>query len=142
MSAKYLYKCNPLVAKAAGVTSFNRYSWNDGTIMLWEDDMVAIDRVRFKLDRDNFLADLGAVKMTDPEAAAEQKNPTIRLQMARLPQFRWEQPGDPFKSDSAEDEAQELAIIESEEIGSLADLLSPEDKHTEDGNNTEEGGEG
>ncbi len=92
MAVKYLYKCNPLVAKAAGVTSFDRYTWPDGTIMLWTNDMKAIDRVRFLTDTDNLLADLGAVRMTDPEAAAEQRNPQIRLPEARLPQYRWEQP--------------------------------------------------
>lgn len=92
MAIKYLYKCNPLVAKAAGVSSFDRYTWPDGTFLLWQNDLIAIDRDRFFLDNAEFLADLGAVRMTDPEAAEEQKNPRIRLPEARLPEYRWEPP--------------------------------------------------
>ena len=92
MAAKYLYKCNPLVAKAAGVTPFDRYTWPDGTMLLWENDLIAIDRDRFFLDRDGFLADLGVVKMTDPQAAEEQKNPSIILPEALLPEYKWKQP--------------------------------------------------
>ena len=94
MAIKYLYKCNPLVAKAARVTPFDRYEWPDGTMMLWENDLIAIDRDKFFLDNENFLADLGAVKMTDPEAFEEQNNPRIILPEARLPEYRWVQPGE------------------------------------------------
>lgn len=134
MARKYLYKCNPLVAKAAGVESFNRYTWPDGTVMLWESDMIAIDRVRFRLDTDNFLADLGAVKMTDPEAAAEQKNPCIRLPEARLPQYRWVQP----------DFSQNAAAAEEMDIQAAAEELAEEIEEAieEAIEATEEGGEG
>ncbi len=134
MARKYLYKCNPLVAKAAGVESFNRYTWPDGTVMLWESDMIAIDRVRFRLDTDNFLADLGAVKMTDPEAAAEQKNPCIRLPEARLPQFRWEQPDFSQNAVAAEEmDIEEAAEEIAEEIAEAVEEAIEA---------TEEGGEG
>lgn len=89
MAIKYLYKCNPKVAQAAGVTAFDRFTWPDGSFLLWENDLIAIDRDRFFLDRDGFLADLGIVRMTDPQAAEEQRNPQIILPEARLPEFRW-----------------------------------------------------
>ena len=92
MAIKYLYKCNPLVAKAAGVTAFDRYEWADGSMLLWENDLIAIDRDRFFLDNEDFLKDLGAVRMNDPEAAEEQRNPQIELPEARLPEYRWAQP--------------------------------------------------
>ena len=92
MAIKYLYKCNPLVAKAAGVTAFDRYEWGDGSMLLWENDLISIDRDRYFLDNEGFLKDLGAVRMSDPEAAEEQRNPRIRLPEARLPEYRWAQP--------------------------------------------------
>ena len=92
MAIKYLYKCNPLVAKAAGVTAFDRYEWGDGSMLLWENDLISIDRDRFFLDNEEFLKDLGAVRMSDPEAAEEQRNPQIALPEARLPEYRWTQP--------------------------------------------------
>ncbi len=104
MAIKYLYKCNPKVAAAAGVTAFDRYTWPDGTFLLWQNDLVKIDRVQFFLEQDELLADLGAVKMTDPEAAAEQKDPAIRLPEARLPQYRWEQPDLSVKTDNGDTE--------------------------------------
>lgn len=129
MARKYLYKCNPKVAEAAGLTPFDRYTWPDGTFLLWEADMVAIDRVRFKLDCDNFLADLGAVKMTDPEAAAEQQNPTIRLPEARMPEYRWEQPDFSKESGTKSQEPDafggETKGGESEELSEGAEASDP-----------------
>ena len=114
MAIKYLYKCNPLVAKEAGVTSFDRYTWPDGTFLLWESDMIAIDRDRYFLDREGFLADYGIVRMSDPQAAEEQRNPSIRLPEARKPQFRWEQPSmaedepsDDIDAESAPEQSQD-----------------------------------
>lgn len=93
MAANYFYKCNPKAAKAAGVTSFDRPTWEDGTFLLFRNDLVAIDREAFYADEEGFLADIGAVRLTDPQAAEEQRNPCIRLPEARLPKYRWEQPG-------------------------------------------------
>lgn len=108
MAIKYLYKCNPLVAKAAGVTAFDRYEWADGSMLLWENDLIAIDRDRFFLDNEDFLKDLGAVRMNDPEAAEEQRNPQIELPEARLPEYRWaqsEERGDEDADDSGNPDA-------------------------------------
>lgn len=126
MAVKHLYKCNPLVARAAGVSGFSRYTWADGCVLLWENDLIAIDRERFFLDCDGLLADLGAVRMTDPQAAADQRNPRIRLPEARLPEYRWEQP------DFSAADAGDADLPESEEDGTDG---------TEDGNGGGEGGE-
>lgn len=93
MALKYLFKVNPLVAKAAGVTAFDRYTWPDGTFLLWEPDIQRIDRNRFYRDLENMVADYGMVRLTDPQAREEQLNPSIRLPQARLPEYRWTQPG-------------------------------------------------
>ncbi len=134
MAVKYLYKCNPLVAKAAGTTSFDRYTWPDGTMLLWTSDLMAIDRVRFYTDNANFMADLGVVRMTDPEAAAEQKNPMIRLPEARLPQYRWEQP-----DFSVAAEVEEEIIAEA--VGIEEAVLDAETLVAEEAAAGEEGGE-
>lgn len=116
MGIKYLFKCNPKVAAAVGVTSFHRYTWPDGTFLLWENDLIKIDRVRFFLEQAELLADLGAVRMTDPEAAQEQESPSIRLPEARLPEYRWEQPSAEEEKPETEagDEAQTEGLTEPE----------------------------
>lgn len=133
MGIKYLYKVNPKVAASIGLDSFDRYHWPDGTLLLWQSDMIAIDEKRFFLDRENLLADLGAVQMTDPQAKAEQENPTIRLPEARLPQFRWEQPD--FSQNAAaaeemdiEEAAEELAEEIEEAIEKAEEVLEDDEE--------------
>ena len=101
MALNYFYKCNPKVAEALGLTGFDRYTFPDGTLLLWRGDMIALDRERFHMDMEGLLADIGAVRLTDPESAEEQRNPKIRLPEARLPRFRWEQPdhSTPYEGD-------------------------------------------
>ncbi len=137
MPIKYLYKCNPKVAEAVGLTTFDRYHWPDGTMLLWTNDLIAIDRVRFYKDNENFLADLGAVRMTDPEAFAEQQNPTIRLPEARLPEYRWEQP-DYSGVNLAESGETEDADVS----GGGKETAVPSDAGTEVCEDEEGGGEG
>ena len=102
MALKYLFKVNPLVAKAAGVTAFDRYTWPDGTFLLWEPDIQRIDRNRFYRDLENMVADYGMVRLTDPQAREEQLNPSIRLPEARLPEYRWTQPGGEDEKDGSD----------------------------------------
>ena len=117
MAANYFYKCNPKAAKAAGVTSFDRPTWEDGTFLLFRNDLVAIDREAFYADEEGFLADIGAVRLTDPQAAEEQRNPCIRLPEARLPKYRWEQPD--LTPDGEEQDGEEDKDEDTDEGGDM-----------------------
>lgn len=150
MPIKYLYKCNPKVAEAIGLTTFDRYHWPDGTMLLWSADLEQIDRVRFYTDNANFLADLGAVQMTDPEAFQEQQNPSIRLPEARLPKYRWEQPDfsatinderSTMNADSGDFHAEDAGVQGAQGGQSPAGKPADASLGNGDSNESEEGGE-
>lgn len=92
MGAIFFFKCNPKVGKALGLTGFERYTFADGTMLLFLPDMLRLDRERFFADEAGLLEEIGAVKLTDPEAKREQENPRIRLPEAKGERWRWEQP--------------------------------------------------
>lgn len=117
MGLNYFYKCNPKVAEKVGATPFDHFFWPDGTVLLWKNDLMKIDREAFFDDEAAFLADLGAVRMTDPEAAAEQKNPAIILPMARKEEYRWEYPDPDEEAISVEEAAEESAEAEETDSG-------------------------
>ena len=90
--ANYFYLINPKVAERLSLTSAQRYTFPDGVMLAWQNDLKEIDRVAFFRDRKGLLARLGAVEITDPQAREEQIKRTIPMPMATDPAFMWEAP--------------------------------------------------
>lgn len=109
--ANYFYKVNPKVAQTLGLTPRDRFTFRNGCYLLWAPDMKQLDRSAFLLDRASLLARIGAVELTDPQAAQEQRDQRIELPMATDPSFAWEPETEAPEEGEAEEET------ESEEGG-------------------------